>query len=106
MSPRVRRQPQRTCVACRETGNKRGLVRIVRTPAGEVAIDATGKLAGRGAYLCARQSCWRQALQRKALDRALKITLDASACERLAAYARSLPDDIVGATVASVDQDE
>ncbi len=106
MPPRPRRQPQRTCVACRETGNKRALVRIVRTPAGEVAIDATGKLAGRGAYLCARQSCWELALKRKALDRALKVTLDADACERLAIFARDLPEDTVGASDASNDQDE
>jgi len=106
MPPRPRRQPQRTCVACRETGNKRALVRIVRTPTGEVAIDATGKLAGRGAYLCARQSCWGLAFKRKALDRALKITLDADACERLATFAGDLPEDTVGASDASNDQDE
>ena len=107
MPPRPRHQPQRTCVACRQTDNKRGLVRVVRTPAGEVAIDATGKLAGRGAYLCKRRSCWEQALKRKALDRALKMTLDADACERLAAFARDLPDDAANDnTVAMTNQDE
>ena len=103
MPPRPRRQPQRTCMACRETGNKRGLVRIVRTPAGEVVIDATGKQAGRGAYLCARKSCWELALKRRSLDRALKTTLDAGALERLAAFARDLPEETVGASDASAD---
>jgi len=93
MPPRPRHQPQRTCVACRQTGNKRGLVRIVRTPTGEVAIDATGKLAGRGAYLCRQRACWELALKRKALDRALKTTLDEAANERLATFARELPAD-------------
>ncbi|MGI6376004.1 MAG: RNase P modulator RnpM [Anaerolineae bacterium] len=93
MPPKPRRQPQRTCVACRQVSGKRGLVRVVRTPAGEVAIDATGRLAGRGAYLCARRSCWELALKRKALDRALKVTLDSAANERLAAFARDLPDE-------------
>jgi len=106
MPRRSRRQPQRTCVACRQTGDKRGLVRIVRTPAGEVSIDPTGKLAGRGAYLCARQSCWLQALTKRSLDRALKMTLDSAVCERLAEYARELPADAVEADAGTTDQDE
>jgi len=106
MPPRPRHQPQRTCVACRQTGNKRGLVRVVRTPAGEVAIDVTGKLAGRGAYLCKRRTCWEQALKRKALDRALKMTLDAEACARLAAFAQDLPDDVADDDTAMTNQDE
>ncbi|NLX37053.1 MAG: YlxR family protein [Chloroflexi bacterium] len=93
MPPKPRRQPQRTCVACRQVAGKRGLVRVVRTPAGEVSIDATGRLSGRGAYLCARRSCWDLALKRKALDRALKVTLDAATVERLAAFGRDLPDE-------------
>lgn len=106
MPRRPRRQPQRTCVACRVTDSKRELVRIVRTPGGEVVIDATGKLAGRGAYLCARQSCWETALKRRLLDRALKIGLDADTQERLAAYAADLPDDATTDEIASMDQDE
>jgi len=103
-------------VACRQTGAKRGLVRIVRTPAGQVAIDATGRLPGRGAYLCAHRSCWELALKRKALDRALKVTIDDSAMELLAAYARDLPDDgpggiadddsTVGGDTGGANQDE
>jgi predicted RNA-binding protein YlxR (DUF448 family) len=55
--PKVRRIPQRQCVACGETRSKRDLVRVVRTPAGEVRVDATGKLSGRGAYVCPDAEC-------------------------------------------------
>jgi hypothetical protein len=65
--------PQRTCIACRNSGAKRGLVRLVRTPAGRVEIDPTGKRNGRGAYLCHQPACWRAALKRSALERALRL---------------------------------
>jgi predicted RNA-binding protein YlxR (DUF448 family) len=70
---RPRHIPQRTCVACRQTNAKRQLVRIVRTPDGGVTIDPTGKLSGRGAYLCESPDCWQAGLKRGALLRALKI---------------------------------
>jgi hypothetical protein len=55
---RVKRQPERSCIACRETRGKRELIRIVRDPSGGVSVDAIGKLPGRGAYLCAVWTCW------------------------------------------------
>ena len=70
---RPRHVPQRTCIACRQTGAKRQLVRIVRTPEGAVLIDPTGKRSGRGAYLCDAPACWHTALKRGLLPRALKI---------------------------------
>lgn len=85
---RPRHVPQRTCVACRQTGDKRGLVRIVRTPDGEVAVDPTGKRSGRGAYLCHTPDCWTAALKRGVLPRALKIDAIAEIdLERLSAFA-------------------
>ncbi|MEJ7653573.1 MAG: YlxR family protein [Chloroflexia bacterium] len=48
--PKVRRQPQRTCVACRQVEGKRGLRRLVKTPEGAVELDPTGKRSGRGAF--------------------------------------------------------
>ena len=71
--PRPRHVAQRTCVACRQGKAKRELVRVVRTTAGAVRVDPTGKLSGRGAYLCRAAECWRAALQRGILPRALKI---------------------------------
>ncbi len=73
--PRPRRVPQRTCVACRKTEGKRQLVRVVRTPAGEVEVDPTGKKNGRGAYLHSDPACWDSALKRKSLQHALKTDL-------------------------------
>lgn len=72
---RTRHTPQRTCVSCRTTTGKRALVRIVRTPEGRVLPDPTGKLAGRGAYLCTDPACWEAAEKKRLLDRALKVTL-------------------------------
>jgi uncharacterized protein len=69
----ARKLPQRTCVACREVEQKRGLIRLVRTADGRVQIDPSGKQAGRGAYLCARPACWNAALKRRALERALRL---------------------------------
>lgn len=68
--------PQRTCIVCRRTQGKRGLHRIVRSPEG-VRYDPTGKLAGRGAYLCDDAACWHKALSTGTLARALKTTISA-----------------------------
>ena len=68
---RVKHVPQRTCVGCRSVIAKRQLVRVVRTADG-VVVDPTGKLAGRGAYLHDRRSCWEIGL-RGSLVHALKV---------------------------------
>ena len=83
--------PQRTCVACREVIAKRSLIRIVRLPEG-VAIDPTGKLAGRGAYLHDRRSCWERGLK-GALSQALKIELTAQDRELLSSFITTLPEE-------------
>jgi predicted RNA-binding protein YlxR (DUF448 family) len=70
-----RRVPLRTCIGCREIKPKSDLVRIVRTPGGEVRLDNNGKLSGRGAYLCLRKECYKEAIKKRALQRALKIDL-------------------------------
>lgn len=67
-----RKIPQRTCVGCRAVRPKRELVRIVRTPDKEVTVDATGKLAGRGAYVCPDVNCLELAYKGKRLERALQ----------------------------------
>ncbi|RJX40758.1 YlxR family protein [Paenibacillus pinisoli] len=69
---RPRKVPLRKCVACQEMMPKKELIRVVRTPDGEVGIDLTGKKAGRGAYLCGKVACFKLAKKSKALDRALK----------------------------------
>jgi hypothetical protein len=84
--------PERTCIACRQPRPKRELVRVVRTPEGEVIVDELGKKNGRGAYLCRRQDCWLQALKHGTLNRALRITLKPEETASLRAYAATLPE--------------
>lgn len=67
--------PLRMCVGCQTMHTKKELLRVVRTPDGEVLIDPTGKKAGRGAYLCAQVACLEQAIKRKSLQRALEHDL-------------------------------
>jgi predicted RNA-binding protein YlxR (DUF448 family) len=62
-------------VACRTARDKRDLVRIVRVPDGQVVVDPTGRVAGRGAYLCADGSCWQTALDKNIIARALRVAL-------------------------------
>jgi uncharacterized protein len=68
------RTPRRTCVVCRTATAKRTLHRIVRSPAGTVSYDPTGKAAGRGAYLCGQPDCLDMAVRRRSIQRALKVT--------------------------------
>jgi uncharacterized protein len=85
MSHRDPNLPTRTCVACRTSRPKRELIRLVRTPGAAVVVDSSGKLNGRGAYLCPDEACWVQAERRRALDRALAVRLDATAWQNLLA---------------------
>ena len=82
--------PLRTCVACRETKPKHDLIRIVMLADGTVVIDKRGKLNGRGAYLCRRHACWRRALERGLLSRALRAAPPPEAKDELEAYAEAL----------------
>lgn len=83
--------PQRTCIVTRQTGDKRELIRIVRTPEGRVEVDPTGKMNGRGAYLTADRAIWERALKGNILSRALKVDINAEDMATLQAYAESLP---------------
>lgn len=90
--PRQKHVPMRTCVSCRESGAKRGLTRVVRTPEGDITIDSTGKKNGRGAYLCEKPTCWHAATSTPALSRALKAPLTPQSIERLKEFAATLPN--------------
>jgi hypothetical protein len=87
----VRKAPMRTCVACQETKAKRELIRVVHTPTNCVEVDPGGKKAGRGAYLCAKKSCWKIGLKKHALERALKTAISADNLALLEQYAETLP---------------
>ncbi len=78
---------QRTCIVCRENNAKNSLLRIVRTPEGAVAFDATGRMNGRGAYVCS-VACLEKAMKTKRLDSALRTKLTEEDCERIAQQLR------------------
>ncbi|HQK92888.1 MAG TPA: YlxR family protein [Armatimonadota bacterium] len=67
--------PQRTCVACRQTGDRHSFVRFVRRPDGTVALDPSGKEPGRGAYLCCRTECAADPRKWQKLGRSLSVSL-------------------------------
>ena len=97
MSPVRTRQPQRTCIACRDTGDKRGLTRIVRSADGHVSLDATARKPGRGAYLCEKPQCWERALGRAdGLARALRASVSPE--DRAALLAQAPAADIESET--------
>lgn len=91
-APRQKHVPQRTCVACRRSDAKRGLVRVVRDADGRVAVDETGRRNGRGAYLCRDPQCWANAVKRKAIERALRVDqIHPDDRAALLAFAQALP---------------
>jgi len=92
--PAVRKLPQRSCIACRTTSDKREFVRIVRTPEGTIEIDLTGKKAGRGAYLCTSYACWEQALKKGRIEAALKAKASPDDKLRLTQFATTLRDAV------------
>ena len=94
---RARHVPQRTCIVCRQVRPKRELIRVVRTPDGHIALDPTGKKSGRGAYLCARRSCWEPALHQGRLEREFEMAIPAEDRPALEAYLDSLPPEAVPA---------
>ena len=73
----TRKIPVRRCNGCNEGKPKKELVRVVKNKAGEVALDLTGKLPGRGAYVCPNAACLAKARKAKRLERALDCTIRA-----------------------------
>jgi len=69
--PKIRKIPARMCVACKQMRPKRELIRVVRTPAGEIKVDVTGKLSGRGAYVCPTPQCAEAGVREGRLQHAL-----------------------------------
>ncbi len=81
--PRVRKVPLRMCVACHQMRPKRELIRLVRTPTGEVKVDPTGKLAGRGAYVCADLQCADLGLREHRIQHALEVPISEMLADEL-----------------------
>ena len=72
----MKKIPMRMCVACREMRAKKDLMRVVKTAEGTLRLDPTGKLNGRGAYLCRDAECLNRAFKTRAIERALEAQLD------------------------------
>ncbi len=77
--------PERKCLGCAERRPKNELIRVVRTPEGEILIDKTGKKSGRGAYLCPKLACFNKARKAKRFESALEVEIPAEIYEKLAA---------------------
>lgn len=77
--------PMRMCVGCREMKPKKELVRVVKTPEGEIKLDVTGKLNGRGAYVCGCVECLKKVRKQNALSHAFEVPVSSDIYDRLEA---------------------
>lgn len=75
--------PMRMCVGCSEMKPKTELIRVVRSPEGDVSLDSTGKKSGRGAYICSDRDCLKKAVKSKRLDRTFGCEIGEELYERL-----------------------
>ena len=78
-----KRIPMRSCIGCRTSRPKKELVRVVRSPEGEIGIDLIGKKPGRGAYICPDPACLAKAQKQKALERCFETAVPAEVYELL-----------------------
>ena len=79
----MKRLPQRKCIGCNEVKNKKDLIRIVKNKAGEINIDKTGKLEGRGAYICDNIECLEKAIKAKRLEKIFETKIDNEIYDKL-----------------------
>ena len=78
-----KKQPERTCIACKIKHAKKDLIRIVKNNNGEISLDFTGKKPGRGAYVCPTLACIEKAVKSKALHRAFQCNVPMEVYEKL-----------------------
>ena len=83
MEQKKRKIPERQCLGCGEHHPKAEVLRVVRDPEGNVALDFTGKKSGRGAYICKNVACLRQARRKKSLSRSLECEIPDAVFEAL-----------------------
>lgn len=79
----IRKIPQRRCIGCNISKDKKDLIRVVRNAEGEISIDMTGKKPGRGAYICNDVNCLKAARKGKKLERAFETQISAEIYDRL-----------------------
>ncbi len=73
---KVKREVKRMCTGCGEMFDKRTLVRVVKSPEGEISLDLTGKKNGRGAYVCKNPECLKKARKKRAFERAFSMKIE------------------------------
>lgn len=79
----TKKQPQRRCTGCGEHFAKGELVRVLRTPDGEIILDLTGKKSGRGAYICKNIDCLKKARKTRRIESSLECSIPAELYDRL-----------------------
>ena len=79
----VRKTPVRRCTGCGEHFPKNALIRVVRTPAGEVLLDLTGKSSGRGAYICKSAACLKKARKSRRIETSLECSISEEVYDRM-----------------------
>ena len=89
-----RKIPMRMCVGCREMKEKKELIRVVRSPEGDVSLDPTGKKSGRGAYVCRDPNCLKRAIKQRQLERQLDAALSPETAEALQAELEALTGEV------------
>lgn len=73
---KAKKEIKRMCVGCGDMFDKRELIRVVKSPEGDISIDLTGKKNGRGAYICNNPECLKKAKKRKSFERAFSVKID------------------------------
>ena len=81
--PKQRKIPERQCLGCNEHRPKKELLRVVRTPEGEILLDFTGKKSGRGAYICRDVECLKKARRSGRIGRSLDVTVPEEVYDRM-----------------------
>lgn len=71
----VKKIPMRKCIGCSEMKSKKELIRVIKTPEGELVLDTTGRKNGRGAYICHSTECLARARKSRGLERAFSMAI-------------------------------
>ena len=79
----IKKVPLRQCIGCGEMKTKKEMIRVLKTPEGEITLDATGRKNGRGAYVCPTMECLKKAIKSKGLERSFKMAIPREVYEAL-----------------------
>ncbi len=80
---KIKKKPERRCAGCSEHRPKSDLIRVVRSPDGDVSLDATGKASGRGVYICRDAACLKKARKAKRFESSLGVSIPDTVYDRL-----------------------